>query len=115
MVFGEKANSCVSVPFSLPATTLAFLDLLLLSRENVPGLCQLHGWGKSKRPRPSARLASAEPVGVEVTALVSDVFLACWPLRSCLDVPTPGLILIPNMLTCCRSHLPLETLSSCVC
>lgn len=77
--FGEKANSCASLCLFPVMLQLWFiLDLLLFFRENIPGLCQLQGWGKkSGRPGPSACLASAEPVGVEVTASVSDVFLAC--------------------------------------
>lgn len=58
--FGKKANGCVSLRLFPSMLRLWFiLGLLLFSRENVPGLCQLHGWGKSGRPGPSACLGSA--------------------------------------------------------
>lgn len=76
--FGEKANSSASL-FLFPSMLRLWLilDLFLFSGDNVLGFCQLHCWGKSGRPRPSACLDPAWPVGVEVTALVSDGFLAC--------------------------------------
>ena len=42
--FGEKANGCVSLSlFPSMLRLWRILGILLLSRENVPRLCQLHG------------------------------------------------------------------------
>lgn len=57
--FGEKAHGCVSLSlFPSMLRLWLILGLLLASRENVPGLCQPHGWGKRGEAW-SACLASA--------------------------------------------------------
>lgn len=57
--FGEKADSSASLClFPRMLRLWLVLDLLLFSGESVLGFCQLHCWGKSGRPRPSACLAS---------------------------------------------------------